>query len=103
MDGELRYNIYGPDWDGGDTGRLHCFGKVMIGNDKIFVGYCGKDYDRESFPTKILVFDWEGNYFKTLDIGYKIVGSCYDSSNNRIIMSLNDTIQFAYLDLDGIV
>ena len=103
LDGELQYNIYGPDWDCGDTRRLHCFGKVMIGNDKIFVGYCGKEYDRESLPTKILVFDLEGNYFKTLDIGYRILDSCYDSSNNRIIMSLNDNIQFAYLDLDGIL
>ncbi len=103
LDGDLRYNIYGPDWDGGDNNRLHCFGTVMIGNDKIFVSYCGKDYNRDSFPTKILVFDLEGNYIKTLETGYNISDCCYDSSNHRIIMTLNDSMQFGYLDMDGIV
>ena len=76
---------------------------VMIGNDKIFVSYCGEDYARDSFPTKILVFDLEGNYLKTLETGYKISDCCYDSFNNRIILSLNDVVQFAYLDIDGII
>ena len=62
LDGELLYNIYGPDWDGGNGNKLQSFGTVMIGNDKIFVSYCGEDYARDSFPTKILVFDLEGNY-----------------------------------------
>ena len=103
LDGELLYNIYGPDWDGGNGNKLQSFGTVMIGNDKIFVSYCGEDYARDSFPTKILVFDLEGNYLKTLDTGYKISHCCYDSFNNRIILSLNDVVQFAYLDIDGII
>ena len=90
LDGELLYNIYGPDWDGGNGNKLQSFGTVMIGNDKIFVSYCGEDYARDSFPTKILVFDLEGNYLKTLETGYKISDCCYDSFNNRIILSLND-------------
>ena len=28
---------------------------------------------------------------------------CYDSEYNRIIMVLDDEIQFAYLDLDGLL
>ena len=103
LDGELLYNIYGPDWDGGNGNKLQSFGTVMIGNDKIFVSYCGEDYARDSFPTKILVFDLEGNYLKTLETGYKISDCCYDSFNNRIILSLNDVVQFAYLDIDGII
>ena len=43
------------------------------------------------------------NYLKTLDVGYKISDYCYDAENNRLIMALNDVIQFAYLDLDGII
>lgn len=103
LDGELQYNIYGPDWDGGNNNKLHCFGTVMIGNDKIFVSYCGENYNRDSFPTKILVFDLEGNYLKTLETEYEISDCCYDPSNNRIVMSLNDSIQFAYLNIDGII
>lgn len=101
LDGELQCNVYGPDWDGGDGDKIHCYGKVMIGNDKILALYSGEDYNRDSFPTKILVFDLKGNYLKTLDTKYKIADCCYDPSNNRIIMSLVDEIQFAYLDIDG--
>ena len=64
LDGELLCNIYGPDWDGGNGNKLQSFGTVMIGNDTIFVSYCGEDYARDSFQTKILVFDLEGNYLK---------------------------------------
>ena len=81
----------------------HAAANMRIGNDKIFVSYCGEDYARDSFPTKILVFDLEGNYLKTLETGYKISDCCYDSFNNRIILSLNDVVQFAYLDIDGII
>ena len=28
---------------------------------------------------------------------------CYDKDNNRIIMNLDDEIQFAYLDLEGLL
>jgi len=39
-----------------------------------------------------------------LEIGYKISDYCYDKTNNRIIMNLNDAeIQFAYLDLNGLI
>ena len=31
---------------------------------------------------------------------YKIADFCYDKENNRIIMCMNDDIQFGYLDLD---
>ena len=37
-----------------------------------------------------------------LDV-YKRQDCCYDSFNNRIILSLNDVVQFAYLDIDGII
>jgi len=50
-----------------------------------------------------LVFDLHGDYLKTLDVGYKIVDFCYDDDNNRIIMNLNDEIQFAYLSLEGLI
>lgn len=103
LDGDLRYNIYGPDWNGGEKSRIHTFGNVMIGDDKIFALYSGGDYDKEYYPTKILVFDLEGNYLKTLETHYKIADCCYDQSNNRIIMSLNEEIQLGYLSLDNLL
>lgn len=79
------------------------FGTVMIGNDKIFVSYCGEDYARDSFRQRFWSLIWKGIILKTLETGYKISDCCYDSFNNRIILSLNDVVQFAYLDIDGII
>jgi hypothetical protein len=45
----------------------------------------------------------EGDYIQTLETGYNISDFCYDKDNNRIIMSLDAEVQFAYLDLDGLV
>jgi predicted RNA-binding protein associated with RNAse of E/G family len=56
-----------------------------------------------NWPTKFLVFDLEGNYLKTLETGYKICNICYDKKENRILMSLDDQIQFASLELDGLL
>lgn len=44
-----------------------------------------------------------GNYIKTLNVGCNIGIFCYDPEYNRIIMELDDEIQFAYLDLDGLL
>lgn len=104
LDGNLKYNIYGPHWSTKVTNRVHYYGNVTICGDKIVALYSGGDNSNDDYyPTKLLVFNKEGDYIKTLDTGYKIIDFCYDRDNNRIIMSLNDEIQFAYLDLDSIV
>ena len=54
---------------------------------------------KSNLPTQFVVFDLEGNYLKTLETGYKIANICYDESNHRIIMNMNDTMQFTYLDV----
>lgn len=99
LQGNLICNVYGPQWDGGDKSKLSCFGDVMIGADYIFATYSGGDYHESYFPTQLLVFDFTGNYIKTLDVGYKISDCCYDKTNNRIIMTFSDDLQFGYLDL----
>ncbi|MCL2311573.1 MAG: 6-bladed beta-propeller [Firmicutes bacterium] len=104
FNGDLKYNIYGPKWDKRGTGKTCYYGIVRFCNDKIVAAYSGGNYNNdEYFPTKFFIFDLDGNYLKTLDVGYKIYDFCFDKENNRIIMSLNDMIQFAYLDLDGLI
>lgn len=49
------------------------------------------------------VFNMKGDYLKTLVVGRPINYFCYDKDNNRIIMNLDDEIQFAYLDLEGLL
>ena len=78
---------------------------ITTQNNHIIVGYSGeRNPDAGNIHvSKLLVYDLDGNYIKTLNVGYNIIIFCYDSESNRIIMVLDDEIQFAYLDLDGLL
>lgn len=112
LDGKLKYNIYGSsNWKENQRGRFGYNQEVVIAGDKIFVLYL-KDSAYVEDPvkgivgnlaTKFLVFNLEGDYLATLETTYRIRHYCYDEENNRIILSMNDELQFAYLDLDGII
>lgn len=103
LDGTLKCNIYGPDWKKG-SGKNMYFHEPIICKDKILVPYSGGEYHSEAYyANKILIFDLNGEYLQTLDIGYKINHFCYDKDNNRLILSLRDSIQFASMNLDGII
>lgn len=104
LDGSLKCNIYGPAWDKTESNKIHHYGSVAFCGDKIVASYSGGDNFSEAYnPTSFLVFNSEGNYLKTLDVGYRIVDFCYDKDKNRILMNLDDEIQFGYLDLNGMI
>lgn len=110
LNGNLIYNIYGPDWDVSNTKNKY-YNKVQFCKEYIFALYTGEDNlieDRNkiiktNLPTKFIIFDTNGNYIQTLETGYQITDFCYDEENNRIIMGMDDEIQFGYLDLDIIL
>lgn len=106
LTGHLKHYIYGANWDNATSNAMiYYYGSIIICNNRIIVGYSGdknKDVGNLTVP-QLLVYDLEGNYIKTLKVGYNIVLFCYDSEYNRIIMILDDEIQFAYLDLDGLL
>lgn len=106
LDGNLKCNIYGSKWNSRKTNSVCYYGDVVFCDDRIVVSNsAGKDNFAkvELYPTEFLVFDTNGDYLQTLETGYNISNFCYDKDNNRIIMSLDDEIQFAYLDLDGLM
>lgn len=104
LNGDLKCNIYGPRWDATPSKEYIYFRKALFCRDKIIAAYSGKKYDSDDWkPSKLLVFNLEGDYIKMLEVGYKISDFCYDGENNRLILSLDDEIQFAYLDLEGII
>lgn len=104
LDGSLRYNVYGPNWDDEKTNTCHYNIDVRIGGDKIFALYSGEDHrSLEFYPSKIVIFDSDGNYIKTLETGYHLLHFCYDKENHRLILYTRDEIQFGYLDLEGII
>ena len=102
LDGRLITNIYGPDWNGGGKSDISTFGDVMVTPDYIIVSYSGGSYYESDFPTKLFVFDLDGDYLKTLDVKLRMTGCCYDYKSNRIVMSFDEDIQFGSLDLDNV-
>lgn len=111
LSGELKYDIYGPHWELSTKKKIKYFGDVIFCKDKILVLYSGTDAFTKNqhgdpvsvCPEKFMLFDLNGEYLKTLDVGYQIAHFCYDESNNRLILSMNDEIQFGYLELDGLI
>lgn len=102
LDGNLICNIYGPDWDGGGRSGLSCFGGVVVTEKYIIASYSGGDYNKEYYPTKLLFFNLNGDYVKTLDVKRKINHFCYNPKQNSVVMSFNDEIQFGYLELTSL-
>ena len=104
LDGSLKCNVYGPSWDKKESKKIHHYGNVMFCKDKIVAAYSGGDNKSKAYnPTRFFVFGLNGDYLKTLDVGFQIVSFCYDKDCDRIIMNLDDEIQFGYLDLDKII
>ena len=99
LDGRIQCYIYGPDWP---TEGLKTFGGVMITSRHILAVYSG-DVRTKGRADKIHVFDLEGNYLRTIGLGYNMTGCAYDNTHHRLFMIFDDEIQFGYLDLDGIV
>ena len=103
LDGDLICNIYGP-FRSDTKNRIYNYSKAVFCGDKIYAAYSGvKPFDEQGksiLPTKLLVFDMQGNYIHTLETGLNISDLCYDPANNRLLLSLDDDVQFGYLPLD---
>lgn len=103
LNGNLLTNIYGPDWDP-SSAKFHYYNEAVFCNDKIVALYSNKaGRASQQKATQFLVFNLNGDYLQTLETGYNINHFCYDKDNHRIILSMDDEIQFGYLDLKGLV
>lgn len=110
LDGNLKYNLYGDNWNNENSNRNRYFRDVAFCGDKIIASYLGSErlskeekQTKVNYPTKLLVFDLNGNYIATLETEYPVIIFCYDNDNNRIILALDDEYQFGYLDLENIL
>ncbi len=112
LNGNLKYNIYGKDWSTKVSNEKLFYGKVVVCKNKIVASYFAGDkfYTRDdnstwvNYPDKLLVFDIDGNYLKTLNLGVQIYGINYDKDNDRLIFDLKTGLhQFGYLYLGDLV
>lgn len=100
MDGNLKYNIYGPNWDDRVSNETVHFQNVVIAGNNIITSYSGrKNFTEESYSDKLLIYNTKGDYIKTLKLGHKIYDMCLDKESNRLYFSFRDLIQFGYLEL----
>lgn len=112
LDGNLKCNIYGPGYIYNKDKHNSYFHGVDILNNKIIVSYNGDAnmiFDEKgnplhgNSPSKIMVFDFEGNYLQTYETGSKFSYFCIDKENNRIIAYFQDRenpLGYINLELD---
>ena len=104
FDGKLLCNIHGPAWDADSQQPMHYYSNAVFRKGQVIAAYSGGDKRTDDYyPTRFQVFDLEGNYLKTLDVGYKILRYCYDEANDRLIICFNDAIQYGYIDLKDLL
>lgn len=93
LDGNLKCNVYGPDWGTPNEEWRDYFTGIGIINKHIIASFVGQDrfyYDKNSrlkynWPTKFMVFNLNGNYESTLETGCTIIDFCVDDENGRVI------------------
>jgi len=93
LDGNLKYNVYGPGWLKNKDNRKSYFAAVCLTNNNIIAAYIGDvgiifdefKRPRGNLPSKFLVFDMDGNYKETIETGYKFLYFCVDEENKRVI------------------
>lgn len=92
LDGTLKYNIYGPGWYDSEQDKNNYYYDIEFTEKNIIASYSGENrtiiegnIKKGNYPSKLLVFDLDGNYLKTIDVGYKFSSFCIDEGNNRII------------------
>ncbi len=98
MDGTLKYNIYGSEWEKNKKNKKKYFRGVEIYKDNIIVSYNGgartyfDEYKRirANLPSKLMVFDLDGKYKLSMELEHKFSSFCVDEENNRIIMHFED-------------
>lgn len=111
VNGDFKRNIYGSKWNNEYGNKDLYYGHIAITENRIIVSYLGSEtyFMKEDgmmsayYPDKFQVFDLEGNYIQTLDVGLEILNFCYDKDNHRLIMVLNDEKLVSYLDLEGVL
>lgn len=110
LDGDLKYCLYGKNWDNTKSKQKRFHEHILFCKDKIVTTYLGDErfYKQNNIekihkPDKLLIFNLQGDLIKTLKINSPIISICYDEEYNRIIMNLDEERQFVYLDLNNIL
>ena len=109
LNGNLKYNIYGPNKLDNRGDKNFYFSDVDMINDKIIASYISdigiifNEFKRPqgNLPSKFLIFDLDGNYIETIETGSKFTFFCVDKENNRVIAYFADRVNpLGYFNLN---
>ena len=108
-DGNVKFNLIGEKEFDNENRRLKFFGQVQFTKDNIFSSYLG-DYHTLSdangnpihkMPSKLLMFDFEGDLLKILETGHEIRYFAVDGVQKRVICYFYDRqIPIGYFSYD---
>lgn len=107
LDGNLKYNIYGPGWFNGENDGNNYFFNVDFYKDRIFASYSGEygtiiegNTKRGKGPSRLIVFDLDGNYLETIETGFEFSDFCIDEDNDRVLFYFIDRSEaFGYINI----
>ncbi len=96
--GDIKFNILGPNEFDNQNRKLEFFGQIHIGNQYIFTRYLGDKgvvlddnlTHKSVQASKFLMFDLEGNLFKILETGHEIRYFAVDEEGKRIFSYFMD-------------
>ncbi len=108
MDGNLRYNVYGPGGMENEGLSYSYYNGVQIVDKYIIASYIGDigviDHHGTlvgNSPSKFVIYNLDGQYLKTIEIGYKFSSFCIDKENSRIILYFFDRYpELGYFEYD---
>jgi hypothetical protein len=98
QNGDLLYNVYGPDRLSNNLNKKTYFSGVDVIGENIIASYIGEEeivlneFKRQegNLPTKFLIFSKEGQYLNTLETGHKFSSFVIDEENSRVIANFID-------------
>ncbi len=108
-DGTLVTNVVGEQWENIKKEHSVFYFGVNSYKNYFLVSYLGDEYvhlDKDkgiesTYPSKLLAFNFKGEYIKTLDIGKGFSSFCVDEDNKRAILFFEDQEEpFGYVNLE---
>lgn len=93
---EIKGDAYEPE---ADKSMSFFTGSAVTGSH-ILAAYSGRKAKDGFYGDRILVFDLDGNYVKTLNLGIEIRKMAYSPTTDNLYVSTPDSIQFGILPLD---
>ena len=107
LEGNLKYNVYGPGWFDSNKNKNSYFFDVDVMDDIIIASYIGGssiiikgNITKGAAPSKFILFDMNGEYLKTIETGFEFERFCVDEENKRIIAYFSDREEpLGYFDI----